>query len=393
MRLAALKIRGPFKGPSGYEHHVRAFAREFRRLGVAVELIDLPEWGPVKLPPHLRDPWFESLDEPTGAKVVLHFCMPHQVVAERGKVNVNHTMFEASPAPATWIARNLTHDLVVVPTESSRRAWMDPGFPAAKIRVCPLGVDPVLFGGQIAPLPLLDDGAAVTQYRVRFLNVSELGPRKNLAGLLRAWLRATTRDDNAILIVKLGCYTPGWRELFHRQLAAVQARIGKRLDDAAPVHFVEDLFADAEMPRLYAAATHYLSLSFGEGWDQAMVEAAAAGLSLIAPEHSAYPAYLDATCARLIPSRAVEATFPPGSGFERLFAGATWWEPDEEVAIAAIRAAIDSCDADLASPRERILRELTWEQATRRLLAILDETATTAARRRFWPRLPWSSNA
>ena len=66
-------------------------------------------------------------------------------------------------------------------------------------------------------------------------------------------------------------------------------QLGKSLADAAPVQIVQRIFADAEMPGLYAAATLYISLSFGEGWDQAMVEASAGGLRLIAPDHSALP--------------------------------------------------------------------------------------------------------
>lgn len=30
---------------------------------------------------------------------------------------------------------------------------------------------------------------------------------------------------------------------------------------------LHDILADDEMPGLYAAATHYISLSYGEGWD------------------------------------------------------------------------------------------------------------------------------
>src|ERR671925_1706706 len=96
MTLAALRVRGPFRGPSGYDHHTREFVRELHRQGVAVELVDLPEWGPVKLPAELRDPWFESLDRPVGARVALHFCMPHQLARQRGLVEVNYTMFEAT---------------------------------------------------------------------------------------------------------------------------------------------------------------------------------------------------------------------------------------------------------------------------------------------------------
>src|SRR5919198_2338485 len=136
MTLTALKVRGPFKGPSGYDHHVRELVRELHKQGVAVQLVDFPEWGPAKLPAQLQDPWFDTLDRPTGARVVVHFCMPHQVVPDAGKVNVNYTMFEATRIPPTWVAYNLRHDLVILPTESSRLAWLGSGVPAEKLWLC-----------------------------------------------------------------------------------------------------------------------------------------------------------------------------------------------------------------------------------------------------------------
>jgi hypothetical protein len=126
------------------------------------------------------------------------------------------------------------------------------------------------------------------------------------------------------------------------------------------------------MPALYAAATHYISLSHGEGWDQPMVEAAAAGLGLIAPNHSAYTAYLDAGCARLVASRLVPARWPDRATNPILFEGAEWWDPDEEEAIAHVRSVIAGQPGP-PPPRERILTEFTWENATLQLLTILEE--------------------
>jgi glycosyltransferase involved in cell wall biosynthesis len=384
-------VRGPFRGPSGYDHHVREFVRELHAQGVAIQLVDLPEWSPVSLAAEQRDPWFETLERPVPSRVVLQFCMPHQALRHRGRIDVNYTMFEATRVPAQWVAANRRLGLLVVPTASSQRAWIDSGLPAEQIRVCPLGVNPRTFGPPAEPLVLRDgDGESIQRYRVRFLNVAELGPRKNLVGLLRVWLQATSRQDDAALILKLGVYAPGWTELLQLQLERMQRELGKHLEEAAPILTVQTLYSDAEMPRLYAAATHYLSLSHGEGWDQAMVEAAASGLRLIAPRHSAYNAYLDDSIATLIDSREVPAVFIGDPLLQALFAGAHWWQPDERQAIEAVRAAIDGRDGGTASARERILRDFTWQQATSRLRTLLDEAQQRPPRRAWlpfgWPR-------
>src|SRR5262249_33426737 len=81
------------------------------------------------------------------------FCTPHQVDADPRRANVSYTMFEATRVHPAWIARNRQHALVIVPTESSRQAWLASGMPEGQVRVCPRGVNPRLFSGLASPLP------------------------------------------------------------------------------------------------------------------------------------------------------------------------------------------------------------------------------------------------
>lgn len=372
--VRSLAVRGSFRGASGHDHHTREFVRQLARAGVRIQLTDMPHWHPVKLPPGARDPWFERLVSPVRAASVLQFCMPHQVVVSEDRLTVNYTMFEASNVPADWVARGRDCDLVVVPTRSSLEAWLASGYPRDKLRTCPLGVDIGRFGPAVEPLPLPGPGGRpVSDYRVRVLNVSDSLPRKNLAGLVRTWISATSADDDAILIVKVGPGVRGATSALFRQLAIMEQALGKPRDKAAPILFTDRLLADAEMPRLYAAATHYWSMSRGEGWDQPMTEAAAAGLRLIAPSHTAYLDYLDSDVAQLIPVRVAPADTRGDPWTATLFEGAHWWTPDEDAAGQALRNAIDGRDQPAASIRDRLASAFTWRQAGARLVEILAE--------------------
>ena len=378
----SLAVRGPFRGVSGHDHHTREFVRQLVGQGVRVQLTDLAEWHPVKLPPDACDPWFDQLASPVEAASTLHFCMPHQVLPSPGQLTVNYTMFEADRVPPDWVARGRSHDLVIVPTPSSRDAWQASGYPPGKLRVCPLGVDVDRFHPASEPLPLaVTGGRPVAAYRTRVLNVSEARPRKNLVGLVRAWITATSADDDAILIIKLGPpHRPATTALL-RELAVMQQRLGLSLSQAAPVLFVDRLLTDAEMPRLFAAATHYWSMSHGEGWDQPMVEAGAAGLRLIAPQHSAYLAYLDSDVAQLIPSRPEPADVGSDRWTAPLFEGVRWWAPDEDAAGQALRNALDGRDQPRASLRDRLAATFTWPHVGARLIEILAELHDQHGRR------------
>src|SRR5262249_51701889 len=127
----------------------------------------------------------------------------------------------------------------------------------------------------------------------------------------------------------------------------------------------------------------YISMSFGEGWDQTAVEAAASGLKLIVPDHTAYHTYLDSSVACFISSREVPAQVSTDADTAALFAGANWWQPNEEEAAISIRAAIDGREEPKTSPRSRVLECLTWTKATQRLIAMLTEL--DAPGRRWWP--------
>jgi len=372
--VRSLAVRGSFRGASGHDQHTREFVRQLARAGVRIQLTDMPDWHPVKLPPAARDPWFEQLVSPVRAASVLQFCMPHQVVASPGRRTVNYTMFEADRVPDDWVTRGREHDLVVVPTRSSLRAWLASGYPRDKIRICPLGVDVDRFGPATEPLPLPAPGVRpVSDYRVRVLNVSDSLPRKNLAGLVRTWINATSADDDAILIVKVGLAGRKETAALFRSLAIMEQTLGKRRDQAAPIVFVNRVLAEAEMPGLYAAATHYWSMSHGEGWDLPMTEAAAAGLRLMAPSHTAYLDYLDSDVAQLIPARSTPADASGNPWTAELFEGAHWWTPDEDAAAQALRNAIDGRDQPAASIRDRLASAFTWPQAAARLIEILTE--------------------
>ncbi|HKS08904.1 MAG TPA: hypothetical protein VJS13_05105 [Pyrinomonadaceae bacterium] len=369
----SLEVIGPFKGSSGYDRHTREFVREFVRQGVRVRLEHLAGWS-IDLPAELRETWFDSLNAPVDAHTVLHFTMPNHAWARRGKRNVNYTMFEADRIPRQWAECAAAHDLIVLPTESSFNAWSRSGVPEERLRICPLGVDGQFFSAPAEPLPLTTtDGRPVACYRTRFLNIAELRPRKNHLGLLRSWIRATKRDDDAVLLLKVSVFQPGVLEQFQSDVMEMQQRLGRSLTDAAPIVVLAQTVTNEMMRSLYATATHYISMSRGEGWDQSMMEAAAAGLQLVAPEHTAYLSYLNDREAYLIPTSLQPVRFEGRMGIEDriFFDGLGWWEPDEDAAVEIIRSIVGRTASIKASPQARIIRDYTWAKAAAQLIEII----------------------
>ncbi len=357
-----LVIRGAYANSSGYGYACRRFVQALRARGVPLQAIGVR--GP--------ESWAaEDLDRPVPARAMVNFLIPSAVERVPGLATVTFTMFEGPGIPPAWRRQSDLSDLIIVPCESSRAAWAAAGYPEDRLRVCAQGVDPETSAGP--PLTLIDPGGRpVSSYRHRFLNISDFTPRKNIDGLLRVWLRSTVRADDAVLILKLG---KGGNPALRAELATLVRRsesaVGRRLADAAPVVLVDHALTDTDMTALVRTATHYWSMSHGEGWDLPMVEAGALGLGLIAPRHSAYVDYLDDRVARLIPATVGPARLPYSDRPFPPFHGLDWWNPDEDAA-AAILAGILRGDG-LPSARDHLLQRFSWSRAADRLLTILDE--------------------
>lgn len=367
-----LDVVGSVRGPSGYDRHTREFVRHLLALGVEVGFTHLDGWS-TPMPDELRETWFDHLAPGGDADTVLHFVMPIHLQPRPAARNVNYTMFEAAAIPPDWVHRAELCDLVVVPARAARDAWVAGGVAADRVRIAPLGIDGEFFSQPAPPLPVaLPDGRRVSDFSTRFLHMGELRPRKNQVGLLRTWLRATRHDDDAVLILKCPA-SPMPLESFAADVAAMEREAGRSLREAAPVALAPALLSDEQIRGLYAAATHYISLSHGEGWDLVTMEAAVAGLCLVVPRHTAYVEYLEDEDVEFVPAREAPARFPGRTGIEdsAFFDGLCWWDPDEDAAAEIVRGIVDGTRPRKPPPSARLASAYTWEAAARSLLRAL----------------------
>lgn len=355
-----LLVRGPYQGISGYAHMTNRLVDAMSAAGLRVHRLGLLG----------TEPWASPLETMVRGRSIVSCQTPSTVEKVPGLMTVNLSMFEGTRIPQAWRRFSDKHDLVIVPTESSRVAWVERNYPEDRIRVCPLGVDAETINGPAVQVMTVD-GRSSLSFRCRFLNVSDFIPRKNLDGVLRVWLSATSATDDAVLILKLGKGGAGTGAAVEALFRQTEVVVGKRRQDAAPVAVVTGALDEASMTGLFRTATHYWSLSHGEGWDLPMSKAGAMGLQLIAPAHSSYVDYLDRGVARMIPSTTGPAHLPNSRESWPTFHGLNWWEPDETAAAQIINRIVRGEDQTLLDARHRLLERFTWAQASEKLTAIL----------------------
>jgi hypothetical protein len=82
----SLIIAGHYRRPTGYGGHIRQIVRALDKLGIRIQLVDLPTGSLGALPKGKRDPWFDTLDRPVSSAAILHIHLPHLARIADGKL-------------------------------------------------------------------------------------------------------------------------------------------------------------------------------------------------------------------------------------------------------------------------------------------------------------------
>ena len=283
--------------------------------------------------------------------VVLRHTHPPAFAPEgRGRL-VHWAHWEFGAPPAEWRAGLAAADEVWTASTGVRDALAAAGLP--NVRVVPLGVDAARFAGA-APADL---GPGAPGFR--FLFVGGLVWRKGADLLLEAYARAFTRHDDVTLVLKDfgpgGPYPAGEEEARAARMAA---------DTRGPrVLRVSAALAHDALPALYAACDCLVHPYRAEAFGLTMLEAAAAGLPVIASGHGAVRDFLGPDAAHLLGTRPVTLHIDR-IGPWTLEAPVVAAEPDVDDLAAAMRARYERREEGraLGARAAAVAATRTWER-------------------------------
>ena len=175
------------------------------------------------------------------------------------------------------------------------------------------------------------------------LFVGNTEPRKNLAGLLEAFLLLENQVESRLLLVSAKPSAPTWTDRIRGKTDPLTGSIS-RLDDR--LIWLEGI-DDATLAELYRRCQVFVMPSFYEGFGLPLLEAMACGA----------------------PTAAARAASLPEVGGEAPY----WFVPEDPVDIArAILEAIDSPNGEGGPARAA---DFTWESSAKNLSDILEEMA------------------
>lgn len=261
---------------------------------------------------------------------------------EPGKRALGYVAWETDCAPAHWLPLLRRADAVAVPSQASAAALQRAGL-AHTPRVVPHVHAPRTAEFTPSDLAAARAELGIPAEHTVFYSIGGWEPRKNLAGLIDAFVRAFDADDAVTLLLKTDAEGDGpgpWyprqatRALAAEALAAATARHGRR---APALSLIDERLDGDAIDLLHALGDVYVSLSHGEGWGWGAFDAAARATPVILPAWGGPLDYLGAAWPGAVPGRLAPALlWPPQRPL--FFPSQRWAEPDLDAAARLLRA-------------------------------------------------------
>jgi glycosyltransferase involved in cell wall biosynthesis len=204
---------------------------------------------------------------------------------------IGRTMFETDRLPAGWLERLRQLDEIWVPTEFSRRIFLDAGVDADKVFVIGEAVDTDFFdrarvGVDLPRTALLGE----SRFSTVFCFVGKWELRKNIRTLVRAFVRQFAAHPSVALAVLTQQYhsDADFREQMTQFIVD-----DSELDASAleRVLFFSNL-DERQLPGFFVEADAFVTATHGEGFGRPIVEAMSMSLPVIAPFWSGMTAFL-----------------------------------------------------------------------------------------------------
>lgn len=177
--------------------------------------------------------------------------------------------------------------------------------PGQRVTAIPLGVD-----AAFRPHSAGELAAVTAQYGLQpqgyLLSVGTIEPRKNLAGLLRAYSSLDSGLRRRYPLVIAGAY--GWNS------GALMAQI-QRLQRSGEVIYL-DYVPERDLPALYAGAALFSYFSFYEGFGLPVLEAMASGVPVVCAASSALPELCEGSALQVDPHDIAAMTHALQRGLE-----------------------------------------------------------------------------
>jgi FkbM family methyltransferase len=367
---------GPFLDTGSIAH----VNRELSRCLARQPRLHLTCLGRNKLPPHMSN---NAVLQETARRLRITPSKPPQVTIrhswppnwQRPSAGawILIQPWEYSVLPADWVRRLAQVDEIWVPSEFTRRAFVDSGVDPFKVKVVPNGIDPGRFHPGASPVGL------PTSKTFKFLFVGGAILRKGIDVLLDAYLKSFTAADDVCLVIK----GFGKNGVYATQTLSAEIKAAQEKAGAPEILYLVDELPPEAMPGLYTACNALVHPYRGEGFGLPILEAMACGLPVITTAGGASDDFAPDEFVYRIPSLRKKLA-QSISGMKLVHTG-SWLDPQLQALAAALRRIIAQPEEARNKGRaasDYVRREWTWERsaaiASQRIQDLIERQRRTA---------------
>jgi glycosyltransferase involved in cell wall biosynthesis len=343
-RELGINLFGPISSNIGSGTAARQYLRMFLESGVKVHAVDLPIGGGRSLYHQTYAKMCHKLDEKTPYPVNLFIRNPDDLALYmsgsspafqlEGRVNISLPFWELSRIPAHWIPHLRQMDVVIAANDFIKYALLA-DLSGTVVRS--------------SPHPMYLDRAerktrkewGISERKLAFVTSFEISSdvnRKNPYGVIEAFKRAFTPQDDVLLVMKVN--NPRGEVGYEQHLEALAGCVaGDRR-----VRLVEEALTYEETLSLWGSCDVYVSLHRAEGLGLPMLEAMSLGKPVIATGWSGNLDFMNEQNSCLIGYELIPVhhSTHPGYTEDSLGGGMRWADPDlNEAAIWMRRLARD----------------------------------------------------
>ena len=270
------------------------------------------------------------------------------------------TTHELNAIPNEWIrAINRNYKVMWTSSEYSKKLFTDAGV-TIPTTVVPYALDTKTFSPNRWPLNTKVKG------EYRFLFVGQWMERKNVTGMLKAYLKAFGPDDavNLILRSHSDCDNGSAVQLVTGAIKKLKTELG--ISRTPKITYLEAIDHKL-MPNLYATADCLLFPVRCEGFGYPLIEAMATGKPVITSDWPAMNEIVTSECGYLVDTeqklmKAEDMAWAPDA--YKPNEGAFWGDPSEESLIEAMRKAFENPEEGFRkglAGRRRFMEKYTHE--------------------------------
>lgn len=253
-------------------------------------------------------------------------------------------------------------DKLLPPSNHAKKVFADAGIPQQHMEIVPHGIDDNFLYGT-------DKYALKTNKKFKFLTaIGQPHARKNILGILEAYGRAFTKNDDVSLVIKIRIKKPQYP--FEVDFKYIFEKFKQKYPNHAEVLIIDGFIND--LSSLYRACDAYVCLSNAESFGIPNLEALASKLILITSNHGGQVDFCNENNSLLVNGKLIKAS--PNMFYWQTKSGGFVFDPDIDEASEKMKFAVSNKENLLNKfePEFDLVRnQYTWKNAADKIIGLI----------------------